>query len=298
MMASGSLSGQDFSWVLGNLCQLYRVPFAPALLQQQFPPPYDRSTILGAARALARLLGQTPPDMARLAEALDAAAVPLTAPDVTQLQGGGGADANTAAARATRLRAERWRRLPIFLAILAAVVVAVGVVALASWRALVAATAGTAAYYLVYETLFFIVHRYLWSLSAFNTETHVKAFMNGRLVEAAVSAVIGVTVAAMVYPLLRRSPKGPRVRGYLGGWLALGPATVLLMLATLGSQVGWFLWLWGAKVTWILPDFKWGFKYDLDLIQMTAVGAVAVVAPLVTYLVGRYHPRVRKPAEE
>ncbi len=58
-------------------------------------------------------------------------------------------------------------------------------------------------------------------------------------------------------------------------------------------QVAWFLWWWGASITWVLPDFKWAFKYDLDLVQMTAVGAAALLAPIVSYLIGRYHPKVR-----
>jgi ATP-binding cassette, subfamily B, bacterial HlyB/CyaB len=71
MAASGSLSGQDFLWVLGSLCQLYRIPFAPALLQQQFPPPYDRTTILGAAKALEFKVGE------RTVSAKELAALPL-----------------------------------------------------------------------------------------------------------------------------------------------------------------------------------------------------------------------------
>jgi subfamily B ATP-binding cassette protein HlyB/CyaB len=71
MVASGGLSGQEFLWVLGSLCQLYRVPFAPALLQQQFPPPYDRTTILGAAKALDFKVGE------RTVSAKELAALPL-----------------------------------------------------------------------------------------------------------------------------------------------------------------------------------------------------------------------------
>ena len=63
-----------------------------------------------------------------------------------------------------------------------------------------------------------------------------------------------------------------------------------MILSTLALQVAWYLWQWGAAVTWIVPDLRWGFKYDLDLIQATAVGAAVLLAPLVTYLVGRYHP--------
>lgn len=167
----------------------------------------------------------------------------------------------------------------------------------ASWRALAAALAGTAAYYAFYNLLFFGVHRYLWSLSAFNSEDRIKAWMNGRLAEAAIAGLVGVLVAAWVYPLLRQEPKGSRGR-YLAGWLTLGPLTVLVAQATLGLQVAWFLWWWGLTPTWRLPDLMWGFKFDLDLVQATALGAAALLAPLVTFLVGRYHPRVRRRGSE
>ena len=71
MAASESLSGQDFIWVLGSLCQLYRIPFAPALLQQQFPPPYDRAALLGAAKALDFKVGE------KTVSAKELAALPL-----------------------------------------------------------------------------------------------------------------------------------------------------------------------------------------------------------------------------
>jgi hypothetical protein len=46
------------TWALGSLCQLYRLPFSPDLLQQQFPPPYDKATLLGAAKALDFKIGE------------------------------------------------------------------------------------------------------------------------------------------------------------------------------------------------------------------------------------------------
>lgn len=203
--------------------------------------------------------------------------------------------ANEAAAFVTnrRLTTERMQRAPNSLAIIGAVLAGLAVIGVTSWQALVSALAGTAAYYALYYGLFFVVHRFSWSLSAFNTETHVQEFMNGRMVEAIVAGLVGVAVAALVYPLLRAAPKGPRVRGYLGGWLALAPATVLAIEGTLAVQVAWYLWWYGARVSWIIPDLKWGFKADLDMIQMTALGALALLAPVVTYLIGRYHPRVR-----
>ena len=61
MAAAGQqFSGTDFVWVLGSLCQLHRVPFDPALLRQQLPPPYDRTALLNAARALEFKVGERP----------------------------------------------------------------------------------------------------------------------------------------------------------------------------------------------------------------------------------------------
>jgi hypothetical protein len=205
----------------------------------------------------------------------------------------GQVDVILAEARAEQLDADRASRLPLALALGAAAIVALAAIFVFSWRAGVAALAGASVYYLVYNGLYFIVHGYRWSLSAFNTETYVEQFFYTRMGEAALAGLVAVLAAAIVYPFLREHPKGSREAGFLGGWLALGPATVLAIMATLALQVAWFLWAWGAEVVWRLPDLRWGFKYDLDLTQMTAVGAVALLAPVVTYLVGRYHPRIR-----
>lgn len=35
----------DFLWLLGSLCQLYRVPFDPLLIERQFPPPCSIDTL-------------------------------------------------------------------------------------------------------------------------------------------------------------------------------------------------------------------------------------------------------------
>ncbi len=209
-----------------------------------------------------------------------------------------GVDAVIADLDANRLAADRSARLPQAAALAVAALFALVLLFAASWRAGLAALAGTAAYYAVYNALYFLVHGYQWSLSAFNTEEYVQSFFYMRMAEAAIAALVACFVAAAVYPLLRRVPRSPR-DGYAGGWLALGPATTLAIVVTLAFQVAWFLWAWGAQVVWRLPDLKWGFKYDLDLTQITAVGAAALLAPVVTYLVGRYHPKVRKtPAEE
>lgn len=205
---------------------------------------------------------------------------------------GGGSRANAKEARDARLAAERQSRLPVIALVLAAFVVVFVAIGLLSWRALASVGAGVLAYVVVYAFFYFVLHGYRWSLSAFNTEEYVKAFMNWRLLESAFSAMCGVAVATFVYPLLRVAPKGPRSPEYLSGYLALGPATVLGILAVLGLQVGWFLWQWGADVVWTLPDLRAGFKYDLDLVQMTGVGISVLISPLVAYVTGRYHPKV------
>ncbi len=180
--------------------------------------------------------------------------------------------------------------------VLAALVV-LAVVGFVSWRALAASLAGASAYYVVYNGLFFVVHGNRWSLSSFNSEDLIDAWMNQRLFEAALAGLAAALVAGVVYPLLRAAPKGPRGT-LLPGWLALGPVAVLVTQATLLVQVAWFEWAWGVEPTWGLPDLKWGFKFDLDLVQITALGAAALLAPVVSYLVGRYHPKVRTRSAE
>jgi hypothetical protein len=192
-------------------------------------------------------------------------------------------------ATAERMALERRERLPQALGLACAALAVLVAIGLLSWRALVSALGGTLFYYLVYNGLFFLLHGYRWALSSFNSEDLLKSFFNGRMVEAIVAAVVACFVAGDVYLALRREPKRPTGE-YLPGWLALGTATVLAIQATLALQVAWYLWRWGVAITWVLPDFMWAFKYDLDLIQATALGAAAVIAPLVTYLVGRFHP--------
>ena len=196
----------------------------------------------------------------------------------------------------TREARERILRLQTGLPVAVAALLVIGLVGIASRRALIASLAGALAYYAVYNAAYFLGHGYRWSLSAFNSETKIQAFFNMRMVEAVAAGIVAAAVAGLVYGLLRAAPYPPRGR-FLPGWLVLGPSTVLVIQATLALQAAWFLWWWGATVTWRMPDFMWAFKYDLDLIQTTALAGAAVLSPLVTFLIGRYHPRVRR-AEE
>ncbi len=195
-------------------------------------------------------------------------------------------------ADAIRLDHDRRIRLWPALAGVAIALIVLVAIGLASWRALVAGLVGAVAYYVVYDGLYFLVHGYRWSLSAFNEEAKLRAFFNARMAEALVAGLVAAVVAGVVYPLLRGRAQGPWGI-YRPRWLTLGPVAVLVVLATLGIQVAWFVWAWGVAPEWNLPDLMWGLKYDLDLIQATALGVAAVLSPLVTYVVGRYHPKTR-----
>jgi hypothetical protein len=213
---------------------------------------------------------------------------PGTAPPTPE-----GARVGFDAATASRLASERASRLPLSLGVALACVLAIVAVGALSWRALLSALAGTVGYYVVYDGLYFVVHGYSWSLSSLNAEEFLKPFLNGRMTDAIIAGLVAAVVAAEVYLATRTTPRRPKGE-YLAGWLSLGAATVLVAQATIDLQVAWFLWYWGASVTWYLPDLVLGFKYDLDLVQLTGLGVVALLAPVVTYLVGRYHP-IRRP---
>ena len=48
---------QDLTWLLGSLCQLHRIPFDPALIAQNYPPPHSEVTFTEAASALGFKVG-------------------------------------------------------------------------------------------------------------------------------------------------------------------------------------------------------------------------------------------------
>ncbi|MFN4341577.1 MAG: peptidase domain-containing ABC transporter [Azonexus sp.] len=56
--SQGDLGYQELLWLLGSLCNLYRIPFDPKLIEQEFPPPHSLATLHEAARALGFKTGQ------------------------------------------------------------------------------------------------------------------------------------------------------------------------------------------------------------------------------------------------
>jgi hypothetical protein len=45
-------------WLIGSLSRIFRVPFDPQLIRQQFPPPYSRTALLNVLQALAFKVGE------------------------------------------------------------------------------------------------------------------------------------------------------------------------------------------------------------------------------------------------
>src|SRR5574340_228005 len=51
-------TGQDMLWLIGSLSRVFRIPFDPQLIRQQFPPPYSRTALLNALQALEFKVGE------------------------------------------------------------------------------------------------------------------------------------------------------------------------------------------------------------------------------------------------
>ena len=51
-------TGQDMLWLIGSLSRVFRLPFDPQLVRQQFPPPYSRTALLNALQALDFKVGE------------------------------------------------------------------------------------------------------------------------------------------------------------------------------------------------------------------------------------------------
>lgn len=57
-LSSANLGYRELQWLLGSLCNLYRIPFDPKLIEQEFPPPHGWPIFHAAARALGFKTGQ------------------------------------------------------------------------------------------------------------------------------------------------------------------------------------------------------------------------------------------------
>ncbi len=170
-------------------------------------------------------------------------------------------------AKQSRLWRERLWRLPIALLLL--VIPAAYLILYRKKAELVIPLVGAAAYFLVYNGYFFL-RGLRWSLSVFNDESMITAFIMLRIVEAAVSLLIA---AALVGVLTRRRPASETARTAVNTSFFVGLALLL--------QVDLYFWLYSLDIDWYLPNLQWGFKYYLDLLQVFATGLAALVAPFV-----------------
>ena len=64
-MGPAALSGSDFVWLIGSLCQINRLPFDAALLLQRFPAPHSHRQFVEALQSLGFRTGQA--DLGRAA---------------------------------------------------------------------------------------------------------------------------------------------------------------------------------------------------------------------------------------
>lgn len=161
-------------------------------------------------------------------------------------------------ARADRLNTERIGHIAFALVLLVPLVLY-----LAWWRrerwGWRAPLVGTILYFVVWNVIYFLVDGNTYSISMFNVESNITAFITGRVIRAVVAlALAGIVVAV----LRRRAPYGEVVRDVVH--------MMFLVAAALGVQILIFFALWDVIPYWTLPDLFWAFKYYLDLYQTSA----------------------------
>lgn len=186
-----------------------------------------------------------------------------------------------AEARASALAATRVRRIPltVLLALLPLVLFA------PFWRTKLfgrAALCGLV-YFAGYNFLYFVVHGYRWSFSAFNSEQLMGSFFNARMAEAAASALLAALALGLIARRLQR-------RGLALTWvdLAEGSAVTSLSVAyLLELQALAFYLVWDVRFPFYLPNLTAGFKFYMDMLQLVAVGLAALPALAVAVLAGQ-----------
>jgi hypothetical protein len=181
-------------------------------------------------------------------------------------------------ARQSRLWRARLGRLPIILLVL--VLPALYLAFCPRKRDLLVPLIGAATYFLLYHGYFFI-RGFAWSLSTFNEEYLMAGFLQQRVIEGAACVLIGAIVVGILM----------RGKTILETAMAAVNMSFLVGLALL-LQVGLFYWLYGLQWNWFLPDFRWGMKYYLDLLQLFPTGLMALVAPLIVMAVKAITDRI------
>ncbi|MEP7291657.1 MAG: alkaline phosphatase family protein [Chloroflexota bacterium] len=181
-------------------------------------------------------------------------------------------------ARADRINRERLQHLPIALLLLVPVVLYFIWWRRERWNWR-APLIGTVIYFVVWNAIYFVIHRFTYSISMFNVESNTVSFITGRVIE----ALIALTIAVIVVALLRRNAaRGEIARDAVH--------TMLLVAVALGVQILIYAVIWEIMPSWYLPDLQAAFKYYLDLYQTTAFWPLlpvplAAVLPLLALLV-------------
>ncbi len=106
---------------------------------------------------------------------------------------------------------------------------------------------------------------YRLSLSTFRTDDRLEEFFRGRIGDAIVS---GLASAAALGLLLRKSSPSQLAA-------AISAATCGSLLIV-GGQIAWFYYLWGIEYKWHLPDYRYAFKFYLDIVQFGGYALAAL----------------------
>lgn len=153
---------------------------------------------------------------------------------------------------------------------------------------------GAALYLLVWNANYHGLQRLTYSASWFNNDSDIEPFLMARVIEALIASAAAVLLVAF---LRRRQNSGEIARDSAHTLLLIGLAQMVQILI--------FYVAWGATYTWHLPDFSWGFKYYLDVIQttaswpMTEAPAAAILvglAPVVAWLIRTIEAGFRRTA--
>ncbi len=203
------------------------------------------------------------------------------------------AEARWLEVRADRLSAERAGRAGVAMALLLPAVLYRWWWRRRGWNGWAPAL-GAAVYLLLWNANYHWLQRLTYSASWFNNDADIEPFLTARGIEALIASAAAVLLVAV----LRRRQKS--------GDIALDAAHTLLLIGLAQMvQILIFYVAWGVTYTWHLPDFSWGFKYYLDLIQTTAawpmpaVPAAAILvalAPVVAWLIRTIEAGFRRTA--
>ncbi len=133
----------------------------------------------------------------------------------------------------------------------------------------------TLLFFVLHVLVYWVIRGFSYSLSTTRAQSE-EAFFLARMVDAAVVMALVAVVAGVLW---RRRPWEKVV------WQA--NLSALMIGWALVTQIGLFLWLYGLRLTWQLPNLTWGFKYYLDLLAAVGVGFVGFVFALLVLGISR-----------